>query len=89
MIARFCVLQTTVPVLSIDVPSGWHVEEGPTGEGPHLTSHTLVSLTAPKLCARHFKGASCDTCSDEIESGPYIYIRYCDLRHWPLTQIFY
>jgi len=48
--------ETTVPVLSIDVPSGWHVEEGPTGEGPHLTSHTLVSLTAPKLCARHFKG---------------------------------
>lgn len=43
------------PVASVDIPSGWDVEEGDvhnTGLCPEL----LVSLTTPKLCARHFKG---------------------------------
>ncbi|XP_037080321.1 NAD(P)H-hydrate epimerase-like isoform X2 [Pollicipes pollicipes] len=44
------------PVCSLDVPSGWHVEEGP-GEAPALEPALLVSLTAPKLCARFFSGA--------------------------------
>nr|XP_022305749.1 NAD(P)H-hydrate epimerase-like isoform X1 [Crassostrea virginica]XP_022305750.1 NAD(P)H-hydrate epimerase-like isoform X1 [Crassostrea virginica] len=42
-----------VPVCSVDVPSGWHVEDGdPEGLQPDL----LISLTAPKKCAKHFKG---------------------------------
>lgn len=41
------------PIMSVDVPSGWDVENGdPEG----LQPDTLVSLTAPKLCARHFRG---------------------------------
>ncbi|KAG6477473.1 pyridoxine/pyridoxamine 5'-phosphate oxidase 1, chloroplastic-like [Zingiber officinale] len=43
------------PIVSIDIPSGWHVEEGDiTGEG--LKPDMLVSLTAPKLCAKKFVG---------------------------------
>ncbi|XP_052265391.1 NAD(P)H-hydrate epimerase-like isoform X3 [Dreissena polymorpha] len=41
------------PICSIDVPSGWDVENGDeNGLKPDL----LISLTAPKLCAKHFTG---------------------------------
>ncbi|XP_062511973.1 NAD(P)H-hydrate epimerase-like [Corticium candelabrum] len=41
------------PVVAVDIPSGWHVEDGnPEGLQPDC----LVSLTAPKECARHFQG---------------------------------
>ncbi len=42
-------------VAAVDVPSGWDVERGDTfktGFAPAL----LVSLTAPKLCAKNFSG---------------------------------
>ncbi|EFJ45948.1 hypothetical protein VOLCADRAFT_105746 [Volvox carteri f. nagariensis] len=48
-------------IVSVDIPSGWHVEQGPPGgpaaeeEGTALQPDMLVSLTAPKLCARYFK----------------------------------
>ncbi|KAI3442811.1 NAD(P)H-hydrate epimerase [Psidium guajava] len=42
-------------IVSVDIPSGWHVEEGDvSGEG--IQPHMLVSLTAPKLCAKQFRG---------------------------------
>jgi len=42
-----------VPIFSIDVPSGWDVEKGdPNG----LKPDGLISLTAPKKCAKLFKG---------------------------------
>ena len=42
-----------IPIASIDVPSGWDVENGdPDGIQPEM----LISLTAPKLCARQFRG---------------------------------
>ncbi|KAH9616345.1 hypothetical protein KSS87_018323 [Heliosperma pusillum] len=42
-------------IVSIDIPSGWHVEEGDNnGEG--IKPDMLVSLTAPKLCAQKFVG---------------------------------
>lgn len=46
--------KATVPICSIDIPSGWHVETGPS-EGD-IDPEMLISLTAPKLCAVHFKG---------------------------------
>jgi hypothetical protein len=59
---RCLLLQALVPaanppvVVSVDIPSGWHVEKGDGGcEGPVLAPDMLVSLTAPKLAARHFK----------------------------------
>ncbi|KHJ48649.1 YjeF-like protein [Trichuris suis] len=43
------------PIISIDIPSGWDVNGGPL-ETDSLHPDCLVSLTAPKLAARHFKG---------------------------------
>jgi len=44
-----------VPIASVDVPSGWDVELGDTAEvGIH--PQMLISLTAPKLCAKFFTG---------------------------------
>jgi len=43
------------PVVSVDIPSGWDVERGPP-EGKALQPDMLISLTAPKLCARRFCG---------------------------------
>lgn len=42
----------SVPVISVDVPSGWNVDVA----GHMWSPQMLVSLTAPKLCAREFKG---------------------------------
>lgn len=46
-----------MPVVAVDVPSGWDVERGPPpgGEvGSRYVPDVLVSLTAPKGCVRWF-----------------------------------
>uniref|UniRef100_A0A8V5GNC5 NAD(P)H-hydrate epimerase n=1 Tax=Melopsittacus undulatus TaxID=13146 RepID=A0A8V5GNC5_MELUD len=43
----------TVPIASIDIPSGWDVEKG-KADGLH--PDMLISLTAPKKAALHFEG---------------------------------
>ena len=43
------------PIASVDIPSGWDVEKGPVGSNA-LAPDMLVSLTAPKQCARKFRG---------------------------------
>ncbi|KAI6179644.1 NAD(P)H-hydrate epimerase [Aphelenchoides besseyi] len=48
--------QSKVPVASIDIPSGWNVEDGPIDGVVQLSPDTLISLTAPKKCAHQFKG---------------------------------
>ena len=36
---------------------GWHVEDGPVGsELENFQPEFLISLTAPKKCAKHFRG---------------------------------
>ncbi|XP_023937079.2 NAD(P)H-hydrate epimerase isoform X1 [Bicyclus anynana] len=40
-----------LPVCSVDIPSGWHVEKGPDSENS-LKPALLISLSAPKLCAK-------------------------------------
>ncbi|XP_068109634.1 NAD(P)H-hydrate epimerase isoform X2 [Hyperolius riggenbachi] len=43
----------TIPIASVDIPSGWDVEKGnPDGLQPDM----LISLTAPKQSASHFSG---------------------------------
>ncbi|KAF0928430.1 hypothetical protein E2562_003246 [Oryza meyeriana var. granulata] len=42
-------------IVSVDIPSGWHVEEGDVNGGG-FKPDMLVSLTAPKLCAKKFTG---------------------------------
>nr|XP_015192121.1 PREDICTED: NAD(P)H-hydrate epimerase [Lepisosteus oculatus] len=45
--------KVTVPIASIDIPSGWDVEKGnPDGLQPDM----LISLTAPKKAAQLFRG---------------------------------
>lgn len=44
-------------IVSIDIPSGWNVETGPDARfAPVIKPDCLVSLSAPKLCARYFMG---------------------------------
>ncbi|KAL6718702.1 hypothetical protein ACLMJK_002936 [Lecanora helva] len=49
---------TKVPVLSVDAPSSWSIEDGPPSSGPGAKFHpaSLISLTAPKPLVKHFKG---------------------------------
>jgi hypothetical protein len=42
-------------IISVDVPSGWNVDEGDTAN-LGLCPDVLISLTAPKLCSEQFKG---------------------------------
>lgn len=39
----------------MDIPSGWDVEKGEPEEGG-IKPEMLISLTAPKLCAKSFSG---------------------------------
>mmetsp|Transcript_3956 Transcript_3956/g.5316 ORF Transcript_3956/g.5316 Transcript_3956/m.5316 type:complete len:503 (+) Transcript_3956:7-1515(+) len=43
-------------VVCVDVPSGWHVEEGNISGKGIRNPDMLVSLTAPKVCAKQFNG---------------------------------
>jgi len=45
-----------IPVVSIDIPSGWDVEQGPLNQETDINPDMLISLTAPKLCSKFFKG---------------------------------
>ena len=47
---------SSLPLVSIDVPSGWAVDGVPPPDGRALRPASLVSLAAPKRCAQHFDG---------------------------------
>ncbi len=44
--------KTSIPILSVDIPSGWDVDDGFV-EGGLRNPDVLVSLTAPKPVANH------------------------------------
>ena len=44
---------SVAPIVSVDIPSGWDVDSGPTDNNA-LQPKMLVSLTAPKPCATYF-----------------------------------
>jgi NAD(P)H-hydrate epimerase len=46
---------TNLPIVSVDIPSGWDVEQG-DAHGLGLHPDVLVSLTAPKEGVRTFSG---------------------------------
>ncbi|XKL66459.1 hypothetical protein PGB90_009879 [Kerria lacca] len=46
--------KTKTPICSIDIPSGWNVETGPSENS--INPEFLISLTAPKQCAKFFEG---------------------------------
>lgn len=47
--------ESKLPVVSVDIPSGWDVENG-NDAGLGLEPDVLISLTAPKEGSRKFKG---------------------------------
>lgn len=49
---------TSVPVLAVDAPSSWDIEDGPRDSGPGkgFMPPALISLTAPKPLVKQFKG---------------------------------
>lgn len=49
---------TKVPVLAVDAPSSWDIEDGPKENGPGkgFMPPALISLTAPKPLVKWFKG---------------------------------
>ena len=49
---------TAVPVLAVDAPSSWNVDDGPPAEGPgaKFRPQALISLTAPKPLVKFFEG---------------------------------
>ena len=49
---------TKVPVLAVDAPSSWNIENGPPDSGPGkgFMPEALISLTAPKPLVKWFKG---------------------------------
>lgn len=49
------IAKTNTSLCSIDVPSGWHVDNGPLDENA-LKPEMLISLPVPKLCALKFTG---------------------------------
>lgn len=59
--APFDTIITTVnssllPVVSIDIPSGWDVEKGDCNDCSIHSPEMLISLTTPKECAKQFTG---------------------------------
>ncbi|CAI6308679.1 unnamed protein product [Periconia digitata] len=49
---------TKLPVLAVDAPSSWNIEDGPPSDGPGegFMPEALISLTAPKPLVKWFKG---------------------------------
>jgi hydroxyethylthiazole kinase-like uncharacterized protein yjeF len=48
-------VESKVSVVSVDIPSGWDVENGDI-HGTNFKPAAVVSLTAPKLCMRDYVG---------------------------------
>ncbi|KAK8791788.1 hypothetical protein WA158_005165 [Blastocystis sp. Blastoise] len=49
--------ESSIPIVSIDVPSGWDVDQGPLSNKCVQSPDMLISLTCPKPCSQFFKGS--------------------------------
>eukprot|EP01134_Creolimax_fragrantissima_P002454 CFRG2454T1 len=49
-------INSSIDICSVDIPSGWDVEKGNQSIKLDLKPKMLISLTAPKLCAKNFLG---------------------------------
>ncbi|KAI3640469.1 hypothetical protein MIR68_001347 [Amoeboaphelidium protococcarum] len=43
-------------IISIDIPSGWDVDSEVTHRSCQVNPSMVISLTAPKICMKHYKG---------------------------------
>lgn len=70
-------ISTTLPVVSIDIPSGWDLSLGPRQvdrtADTFIKPHLIVSLGAPILATKLFK-------------GPFHYIASCNVPHLYFTE---
>lgn len=50
--------ERSVPIVSVDIPSSWNVDEGQNTSdiAKQFNPNVLVSLTAPKMGVAHFQG---------------------------------
>jgi NAD(P)H-hydrate epimerase len=50
--------ESKIPVLAVDAPSSWNIDDGPPSDGPGkgYNPDALISLTAPKPLVKWFKG---------------------------------
>lgn len=50
--------ESKVPVLAVDAPSSWNIDEGPPKDGPgqKYNPEAMISLTAPKPLVKWFNG---------------------------------
>lgn len=50
--------ESKVPVLAVDAPSSWNIDDGPPDDGPgkDYNPTAMISLTAPKPLVKWFKG---------------------------------
>jgi NAD(P)H-hydrate epimerase len=46
---------STTPVLAVDVPSGWDIENGDVYKTLYVPE-AVISLTVPKLCLKTYSG---------------------------------
>ena len=46
------IIESEIPIVSVDCPNGWTASFS-----TNLHPDTLISLTAPKECVKHFKGS--------------------------------
>ncbi|KAK5780631.1 NADHX epimerase PWA37_003275 [Arxiozyma heterogenica] len=45
-------LEDKIPVVAVDIPTGWDVDNGPIENEPSYVPSVLVSLTVPKPCSQ-------------------------------------
>lgn len=54
IVEELCKVQNIIPIVSVDVPTGWDVDKGPISQ-PSINPAVLVSLTVPKPCSSHIR----------------------------------
>ena len=70
--------KTSIPILSVDIPSGWNVNEGDIYHS-NFTPSAVISLTAPKLCMKGFTGT-------HYVGGRFVPKKIAELYHLNLVQ---
>ena len=48
-------LEDKIPIVAVDIPTGWDVDNGPLENEPSYVPSVLVSLTVPKSCSQFIK----------------------------------
>lgn len=76
-----------IPIVSLDVPSGWNVDSDSTDENLFIPD-TLISIGVPKLCSKNYIGNHYiggrflpEIIEKKFEISLIKYEKYCDLDY--------